>query len=458
MALFERNSIKQDSSPFLHYLLLIIIVMEFIRLPNVPFTEFRPVYLIVYFCVLIVFFDFKKVFAISPIVIKVILLLLVYDLYRYLLAWSLDILDEKLIDIRTVVSSIRKFVILLLFSIACTKLSELKRVIFTISITIFISSVFGLLIHYFGEPFQGIRDWLWQSKTDYLAADYSLGRGKDDYVTGLSGTTWGFGYLMSAGPALALIYGRLSRFKWLWVVVFLLMCFALYLNGERAAFLTSCFAVVSLLLLWRLVNIPSICIGIAIVLSIYIFKPADIQTASIYKPITTQMADKNMTLLDRLQASSSDSNDRLHWWVAGILSVIESPWVGPLRQEYIGSLFGKETEIVLNNPDRRKPFAHNSYINPGIHIGIIGWVVVLFYLAMVKNIFTQVFTAATKETQEKFIFQGVSITLLAPMLNAMFQNESIFTGEPTNVCLTGLLISCYQIVYSRSSVKLNNLQ
>jgi hypothetical protein len=444
----EEKQKNITKSSFLHYLLLIIIVMEFIRLPDV--FGLPPVYFVTGLCPLIILFDLKKLPSISPIIIKIILLLLFYNVYVYLLAWGLDIQNGKSEDAaRQLGVSIKKFIQFLLFLIACTNLIELRRVIFTITITIFISAVFGLLTYYFGGPFEEIRDWLWQSRADLLsiATEENKG-GKGQFVTGLSGVHWLFGYLMTAGPALALICGRLSRFKWLWAVIFLVMFFALYLNGQRAAFAFSCLAIIALIIYWRLVTMPFIFIGVAFVLSIYIFSFGNTQSAQIY-----HASNEELSLLDRFSHSGHDSDDRFSWWKAGVISVIESPWIGPTHEEYVGAFFGTKTVIVANNPDRRIPFAHNSYINPGIYIGIIGWLIVLFYLIILKKILAQVFTAETEEKQEKIIFQGISITLLAPMLNAMFQNDSIFYGEPTNVLLTGLLMSCYQIASKQNSIK-----
>lgn len=444
----KKQEINQTPSSFLHYLLLIVIVMEFIRLPDV--FGVPPVYLVTGLCSLIIFVYLKKLPTISPIIIKIILLLLFYNIYAYVLAWGLDIQKEKQMEARYVGIAIKNFIQLLLFSIACTNLLELKRVTFTITMTIFISAAFGLLTYYFGGPFEEIRDWLWQSRSELVtwAAEGGKG-GKGQFVTGLSGTHWLFGYLMTVGPALALVCGRLSRFKWLWAIIFLVMSYALYLNGQRAAFVPSFLVIIALLLYWQLVSIRAVCILIVFVLAIYIPNLNKIESTHIY-----DLPDKELTLVDRFAHSGHESKSRFSWWKAGAISVIESPWIGSTRQEYANALLGSSP--VLNNPDRRKPFAHNSYINPGIFIGIAGWLIVLIYLAMLKKLLTQVFTAITEEKQEKIIFQGVSIILLAPMLNAMFQNASIFSGESTNVCLTGLLFSCYQIAYKQNILKSND--
>lgn len=443
----KKQEINQPRSSFLHYLLLIVIVMEFIRLPDV--FGVPPVYLVTGLCPLIILVYLKKLPTVSPIIIKIILLLLFYNVYSYVLAWGLDILEEKKMDGRYVGIAIKNFIQLLLFSIACTNLLELKRVTFTITITIFISAAFGLLTYYFGGPFETIRDWLWQSRADLLSQAAVGKGGKGQFVTGLSGTHWLFGYLMSAGPALALVCGRLSRFKWLWAVIFLLMCYALYLNGQRAALVPSILVIIALLLYWRMVSVSAVAILIVFVFAIYTLNFNKIESTHIY-----HLPDQELTLADRLAHTGHDSESRFSWWKSGVISVIESPWIGPTRQEYATALF--ENSPVIDNPDRRKEFAHNSYVNPGISIGVIGWVIVLVYLLMLKKVLTQVFTAANEEKQEKIIFQGVSIILLAPMLNAMFQNGSIFSGESTNVCLTGLLFACYQIAYKQNIVKFNS--
>lgn len=443
----KQQSVNQTSSGFIHYILLVIIIMEFIPLPDVGFTKFgRPSYLVAELSAIVIAFNFKRMPNISPIVLKIILLLLFYSVYDYALALGLDILDEKVSDNYPPFQAIRKCIELLVFSIACTNLAELKRVLFTISTAIVISAVFGLLVHHFGEPFQGIRDWLLQSRMTILLA-LNAGAdalpGKGVRLIGLSGTHWLFGCLMSAGPAIALICGRLSPFKWLWAIIFLLLLYSLYLNGERAALLGACFSVVSLLIIWRLISIPYICIGLTLVLSVYIFTPSSTAVTQV---------DPDANLTSRLTSSSGkkDLELRIKLWTAAIVSVIEHPLTGPKHKEYVGEVFGQEHLIVVNSPDRKIVIAHNAYLYPGISIGIMGWFIVLFYLAMLKNILTQVFTAATNEKQEKIIFEGVPIVVLAPMINSIFQNEGIFSHEPTAICLNGLLISSYQILYNRN--------
>lgn len=442
----KQQRIEQAPSSFLHYFFLIVIVMEFIRLPDV--FGMPPVYLVTGLCPLIILFHLKNLPVIRPIVIKIILLLLFYNVYAYVLAWGLDIQKEKGMDVRYVGIAIKNSIQLMLFSIVCTNLLELKRITFTITITIFISAAFGLLTYHFGGPFETIRDWLWQSRLDLLTATTEGKGGKGQFVTGLSGTHWLFGYTMTAGPALALVCGRLSRVKWVWVIVFLVMCYALYLNGQRAAFAPSFLIVIALLLHWRLISIPAVCVIAVFVLATYVPKLEEIEVSHVY-----HLPDKELTLADRFQRSGHDSKSRFSWWKSGAISVIESPWIGPTRDEYSSALHGATP--VVNSPDRRKPFAHNAYINPGIFIGIPGWIIVLTYFAMLKKVLTQVFTAVTEHTQEKIIFQGVAITLMAPMLNAMFQNGSIFSGESTNVFLTGLLFSCYQMAHKQSTTQFN---
>ena len=441
-----QQSISQPSFPFIHYLLLALIILEFIPLPNLPAIQIKPIYLLAWVSVLVMAFNFNKLSNLSPVIIKIIFLLLFYGIYSYLLAWSLDMLAEKHAD-NTPGPTIRKCIELLLFAVACTNLVELKRVLFTISTTILISTVVGLLIHHVGEPFQSIRDWLLQSQMRLIlknTGEIDVLPGEGYRVMGLSGTHWAFGYLMSAGPAISLICGRLSSFKWLWMLIFFIFSYALYQNGERAALLGACFAVVSLLIIWRLVSIPYICIGLALVLSIYIFKPG-LENQQKFNNL-----DENLT--SRMVSSSVDKDVdfRLSLWKAGIFSVIKHPFTGPTREEYLAELFGEDDLIVASNPDRRRVPSHNAYIYTGLQIGLLGWLLMLYYLAILKNIITKVFTAKIANREEKIIFEGVSVVTLAPMINSIFQNEGIFNEEPTVLCLTGLLISSYQILYNRN--------
>lgn len=438
----EQQSINQASSPFIHYLLLLIITMEIIPLPDLPFTGFGPIYPVVLLSVLVMAANFKSLPTISPITIKIILLLLFYHLYSYVLAWGLNILDQKP-DIESITAGIRKCTELLIFSIACTNFTELKRILFTIGILLCISALFSLLLYYFEESFQGIYVWLLRSKLIDL-------RGTDAYVNnehrviGLCVTAWFFGYLMCAAPAIAIICGRLSYFKGLWRLAFLLLFSVLFLNGQRAGFLGACFAIVSLVICWRLISIPYIFLVITFLLSVYTFQLGSHETDKARQENT---GDLN----SRLESSDADTEDRLNWWKAGAISVIEHPFTGPTHEEYLDAYYGTTlNHVAVVNPHREIPVAHNSFINPGVNMGIIGWCLMLLYLIIFKGIFVQVFRGATKEKQEKIIFEGVPILTVAPMINSIFQNESIFNGEPMTVCLTGLLISSYQVLYNRN--------
>lgn len=423
----------QEQSSFIHYLLLIVIIMEIITLPVLPIIGVAPINIVLLFAVLAIMFNFKQLPVLSPVVTKIILLLLFFDIYDYILGWSLD-KDNVIFPMAT----IRKCIELTLFALACTKPVELKRIIFTISIGITISAMFGLLIYHIGEPFQSIRDWLLQSTK--VKSGIS---GKGMWISGLSGEHFLFGYLIGVAPVIALVCTQLSRFKWIWIILFLLMSYTLYLNAERAALVGALLGVAYLLIRWRLVKTLYVCIGVSLFLAAYVLKPNT-------EMVAMESSVHGASLTSRFVKTDAGTTERLDWLKAGILSVLEHPFSGVSDQEYQSAFFENDITVV-NSPDRKIPYVHNHYVNTGLKIGIIGWMIVFFYLQALNKIFKQIFAVSVTEEQERKIFEGGAIALISVMLVALFHNSGIFFNEPVTVCLTGLLIAIYQALYNQKN-------
>lgn len=301
--------------------------------------------------------------------------------------------------------------------------------------------VFGALIHFVGEPFASLRAWMLRSGTDGETILITKG----SQLAGLYGLPHQFSYLVASFPilAIALYYHERAR---VWLVLCLVLLTGLFLNAERSA-LGACVLMYAVWLIKTRQKAKSmIVIGVLGVSIIGVAKVIErIQPKE--HEISVEAAYTHGTLSKRLGGTDVEEiTGRLMWQVHGAISVLRNPVLGPSHMDYVQEVVGREKRKVVTEIEAAKiPPPHNHYVNVGVRAGIVGWVILAGWLWLQWRIYR---TAVRRIGDDKKCLDfhlGLSLALLAAMLNALFHNAGIFSPELGTVSILGLYMACYRV-------------
>jgi len=135
----------------------------------------------------------------------------------------------------------------------------------TILLFITFSVFWGLLIYFFGEPFQSIRMMVLGNADAYIQV-------KGSRIAGFSGSIFSFSYQLATAVVLSFgVYLEEKKFRWL--LIFCLMIVGVILNGERSSALMA-FLALMLMLSFHFRN--KIKVFFVLVLSLFLSKSQEL--------------------------------------------------------------------------------------------------------------------------------------------------------------------------------------
>ncbi|OSM07110.1 putative lipid A core-O-antigen ligase-like enyme [Magnetofaba australis IT-1] len=412
--------LESPPSRLLFALLLLGVMMQFIPFPKLPVIHIAPINVTLGLGLMVFAFNIHRIFSIQNHVIMLLFYMVMFFLvYTFVTKFKDPTEGLELEYVRTVT-------LWLLFAVACRNLDDVHTLIKAICIGVFISALFGLLIHFLGDPWQGIRNWLLQ---DTSAVEEGIS-GKGMWISGLAGRHFSFGYLMAAAPILALTCYQARR-KWIWFGVMAVMLPALFLNAERSSFLTAGIGMIYLLFRWKRAGVLAFLV-MALVAGVVLEGSRDVENRR-HQSLVGRFQDKGL----------SDTVDRLLWQLNGVETVFKNPFSGATNRRYEETVLGRH--ILVRDPSIKIPYAHNHYIVVGMLVGLVGWLFLAGVLYSLRRTIRQYVENAAGETRHAQLALGAVVSLIAVMCNGLFHNAGVFTSEPLTICLVGVVIAGAQM-------------
>ena len=180
-------------------LIISLLILNIIPLGAIPRTGYAPLnYLFVFIC-LFILINFNRIIQRTNKHFRYIfIIILVYTLLSALFNYY------KYDELENILPKYRIFLTLLLFCSISSKAIYYK-LLKVFAIVLFISTFYGILIYYIGEPFASFRMIL---LGDIEQVTYV---GKGDRVVGFSNKIFHFAYLLSILPILLLTFYKIEK-------------------------------------------------------------------------------------------------------------------------------------------------------------------------------------------------------------------------------------------------------
>lgn len=413
-------------------LLTALILIQFFPIPPLPGLGFAPENFIFLVTALYMSRRFLRMLARDRRVLQLTLLFLAYAVLRMFhnLVHSISpILPYE---------HLRILIFILALAQVCADDVMLRKIIKLMLVIAAVQIAFGLLIYVFGSPFADIRNWMLRVNVNEAFIS------KGSQLAGLYGPPHIFSYMLAAVPVLSVTMYLLER-RLVWLGWMLLMLLGLFINAERAAM--AALIVCTLTLVWKtsrglssmlLVLVVGVgALGVQQVVG-YLSASSDQQYGS---------ALAHGTLTERLgETSAGEVFTRITYALGGVYSVLQHPLVGPSRADYAREALGKDSgELLISTEVQETLASHNHYVNIGVNAGVMGWVVgALFFLVLWRM--HRISVERYRRNRPAYIRHcGITLALLAALMNAFFHNSGVFSPDLMTSCLIGLLIADYRL-------------
>lgn len=428
--------IKLNASKYPRRLLIALILIKFFPIPKLPILHIAPENFLFLMGFLYIVFSSRANRKTTSIISLVLL---------YLLFSVLDQIHNLVLGLNVAfpMEYLRAIVLLLMFFNVGMYTKDNLFLIKLLTVVGVMEVVFGSMIYFVGEPFASVRNWMMQSATSTERISITAG----SQLTGLYCLPHVFSYLVASFPMLAVVLYRIEKKK-IWLIAFFILLIGLFLNAERSS-MGAMFLVYGLWMLKTKGQIKNIVllaiVGLFVMGLSKIVKDINVKTEA-----TASYAHGNIS--DRLGETSFDEvADRLMWQLYGAVSVLKHPLVGPSKEDYVREVLGKNENSSLSKSDIDKvPPPHNHYVNMGVRTGVLGWVILAFFVRILLTTNQKMRKLTAHDTNLSLRHLGVSLALLAAMMNSIFHNAGIFTPELATIALLGLWLS--QVNFPKNQV------
>ncbi len=287
---------------------------------------------------------------------------------------------------------------------------------------ILLVTVFSLLEHFFVNPFRSIRLWL-------LTGGNNAPTPSAWHIMGFF-SVFQFGYVVAAAPILSVTLYLQERKLYLLATTALFLA-ALIMNGERSAI--SALAIGLAYLTWKL--------------------PArlgeKLRRGFVIGMLMLGIVMATIPLLSTLQIDKYTSTNReeilARVWlqVAGLETVLKNPLLGITEGASYQIIALNHKNLVwywlYEQEASEIPWAHNGYINIGLRAGFPGIAAFCIFMLEIMHIAEQ-FKKKAELLGLRMYYLGVTASLASAMLNALFHNSSVFTGNGVTWILLDLLV------------------
>lgn len=438
---FPEAKAGRDGHGFARGLLFLLIVIQFFPLPWLPVIKIAPENFLFIVALFLLSMRYLSVIASSASLMILLGLMLAYAGLDQLHNFAMST------EVRFPAEHFRAAVYLALFYVACRDARHVRFFVKCLATIGAIQVIGGALVHFFGEPFTGIRAWMNMTS---LRTTEDIYISKGSQLAGLYGLPHVFSYLLASFPVLAIMLFHTEK-RLIWITFALIMVAGLYLNAERAAL----GAVLLMYLIWMirthqrarnlavfgLIAVTSLAINVAV--EQFAPRPTDVEESASYV---------HGTISDRFgKTSVGEIGGRLMWQVYGAISVIKNPLLGPSNEDYVREVLGIRSGHISELQAARAPPPHNHYVNVGLHAGVMGWLILLVWLRVLWRMHVKARRALARDKDLYLLHLGVSLALLGAMINAIFHNAGIFTPELATTSILGIYLAHTRLASTKSA-------
>ncbi len=428
---------RSSAMSFSFILLAVIMVLQFVPIPAVWGLPIAPMNAVFYIVMLYAMYALTKILRFQKSALIFLSVLTVYYVAKQALFFIKGIDQVFLYD------NIRDVLYVLLIMLVCKDSGILIKSSKIFVVLSCLSVIFGMLVYFIGGPFTSIRSWLVQSMSSS-----EIRIAVRSQLTGIYCLPAIFGYLMASVPILCYgIYSVTKKTRWLIMLIILLM--GLVLNAERSALLMNC--IVFFVWFRKMGKNPFKIVGFCLVLYCIMAVGAYAVKVIIDKPSARHDSRYQYgTLMERMEGSESKQVvSRILYPVNGIKAVLRHPLLGATKAQYEASFTASQRRSLGLSPGDTILYPHNHYINTGLHAGLLGWGVTLYFFYRLRKMHREGKRMVSEDPQIKLLYTAVSLSLFAVMGNALFHNAGIFTGEFASCSMLGFFLAMYQIGKNR---------
>ena len=413
-------------------LLAALIIIQFFPIPPLPGLGFAPENVVFLITGLYMLRPIVRMLGRDRRVMQLTALFLVYALLR--------MFHNLVHSIAPIVPFEHFRIVIFILALAqiCADDIMLRKIIKLLLVVAAIQIVFGLLIYVFGSPFADIRNWMLRVNV------YEAFISKGSQLAGLYGPPHIFSYMLAAVPVLSVTMYLLER-RLVWLGWMFLMLLGLFINAERAAMAALAFC--TLLLVWK----TSRALGSLLIVAIVGLGLVGVQQVVSYLSVSNEQqpgsAYAHGTLTERLgETSIEEIVGRIGYSLGGVSSVLKHPLLGPSRAQYVREALDKDSGELLASGEVQGTLAsHNHYVNIGVNAGVLGWVVAVWFFAILRRMH-RISVERYRRNRPAYIRHcGITLALLAALMNAFFHNSGVFSPDLMTCLLIGLLIADYRL-------------
>lgn len=413
-------------------LLIALILIQLFPIPPLPGLGFAPENFIFLITALYMSRRFLRLLARDRRVLQLTLLFIAYAVLR--------MFHNVVHSISPILpyEHLRILIFILALAQVCSDELMLRKIIKLLLVIAAVQIVFGLLIYVFGAPFSDIRNWMLRVNV------YEAFISKGSQLAGLYGPPHIFSYMLASVPVLSVSMCLLER-RLLWLGWMPVMLLGLFINAERAAM--AALIVCTVTLVWKTSRaLSSVLLVVVIgVGAIGVQQVVGMLSASSDQHHGSAMA--HGTLTERLgETSAGEVFARVSYALGGVYSVLQHPLVGPSRADYVREALGKDSgELLISTEVQGTLASHNHYVNIGVNAGVLGWVVGA-WLFLVLWRMHRISVERYRPNRQAYIRHcGITLALLAALINAFFHNSGVFSPDLMTCLLIGLLIASYRL-------------
>lgn len=302
-----------------------------------------------------------------------------------------------------------------------------------VTICIGFSTIFGLLVVYFGDPFISIREYLIgvAYEETQMMPEYGIIKEEDiSRLIGFSKSIFAFSYLLvilSISSFCLFQFSNTKKGRTLWGIVFLISILGIFSNAERSALTVIFLGLLFLLnktIFYKRKKIISLSILIFIfLLSYFVLMP---------------MHEEKYGLAERIRGMETvETKARIYQQIAGIETILRNPLGVHNYEDYLN--------IAVSYPEIREHYRnqvtapHNHFINVGFRSGWFGLLLVIVIIVYISKSIKMFRENIKHDNQLMWIYYGVVVAFIANLVNSLFHNTGLFFAEPGGLLMLALI-------------------
>jgi len=416
-------------------ILLGLIIIKFVNVPRLGGMPVAPINLLILLSLLFMLLNIKGFISNDLKILGVFLLFILYIFIKLFIEVAFHGSTGNLFGKLGI--PIRTLCIMATWLLVC---NTKERALFFIKLFVImaaVSTVFGMLVYFWGGPFTEMR--LFLNKTHASAGMIVISKGSN--LAGFHGLPHIWGYMLAGVPILAVTLYMIER-KMLWLFVLTVFIMGLFLNAERSALLMN----MVIFLWWFLLDRKRIAMKLIIFSALVtglVLVPSLLKIVGLSNTgMDSKGSIQQGTLNERMSGTSvQHAIDRIFWQYYGVKSVIQNPLIGPTHEDYLRNVHSLSTSVKFLSRYSDTPYPHNHYITFGMKIGIAAWIIIFVFLILIRRIDLEIKRNWQHDEPMNLIHLGIKLALIAVLGNALLHNAGILSFEFATCSMIAMFLS-----------------